>query len=164
MRRKDKVLQKDAAVHLLKECEYGVLSTVDDKGQPYGVPLNYVLRNDGLYFHCALEGHKLDNLLANSRVSFCVVGRTNVLPSEFSTEFESVIVFGEAAVVQGDERYQALVGLLEKYSPEFLEEGRAYIEKFDSRTKVVRIEIDSITGKAKYLPIQVSIKPSPEIH
>jgi hypothetical protein len=152
MRRKDKALLKDDAVRLLQEGEYGVLSTVDGKGQPYGVPLNYVLRNDCLYFHCALEGHKLDNLLANSRVSFCVVGRTNVLPAEFSTEFESVIVFGEASVVQGNERYQALVGLLEKYSPEFLDEGRAYIEKFDNRTKVVRIEIDSITGKAKYPP------------
>ncbi len=152
MRRKDKALQNDAAVRLLQECEYGILSTVDGKGQPYGVPLNYVLRSDGLYFHCALEGHKLDNLLANNRVSFCVVGRTNVLPAEFSTEFESVIVFGEASLVQGDERYQALVGLLEKYSPEFLDEGRAYIEKLDSRTKVVRIAIDSMTGKAKYSP------------
>lgn len=152
MRRKDKALQNDDAVRLLRECEYGVLSTVDAKGQPYGVPLNYVLRNDGLYFHCAMEGHKIDNLLANSRVSFCVVGRTNVLPAEFSTEFESVIATGKASVVQGDERYQALVGLLEKYSSEFLEEGRAYIEKLDSRTKVIKIDIHSMTGKAKYSP------------
>ncbi|NOR50272.1 MAG: pyridoxamine 5'-phosphate oxidase family protein [Desulfuromonadales bacterium] len=152
MRRKDKALQNDAAVHLLQECEYGILSTVDAKGQPYGVPLNYVLRNNCLYFHCALEGHKLDNLLANRRVSFCVVGRTKLLPAEFSTEFESVIVSGEASVAQGDERYQALIDLLQKYSPEFLEEGRRYIEKLDSRTKVIRIDIDSMTGKAKYPP------------
>jgi nitroimidazol reductase NimA-like FMN-containing flavoprotein (pyridoxamine 5'-phosphate oxidase superfamily) len=152
MRRKDKALQNDAAVRLLQECEYGILSTVDAKGQPYGVPLNYVLRDDSLYFHCALEGRKLDNLLANSRVSFCVVGCTNVLPAEFSTEFESVIVTGKASVAQGDERYQALIGLLEKYSSEFLEEGRAYIEKLDSRTKVIKIDIHSMTGKAKYPP------------
>lgn len=152
MRRKDKALQNDDAVRLLQECEYGILSTVDVKGQPYGVPLNYVLRNDCLYFHCALEGHKLDNLLANSKVSFCVVGRTNVLPAEFSTEFESVIVTGRATVVQDDEKHEALVGLLEKYSPDFLEEGRKYIEQYDSKTMVVRIDIDSITGKAKYSP------------
>ncbi len=99
-----------------------------------------------------MEGHKLDNLLANSRVSFCVVGRTNVLPAEFSTEFESVIATGKASVVQGDERYQALIDLLEKYSAEFLDEGRAYIEKLDSRTKVIKIDIHSMTGKAKYSP------------
>jgi nitroimidazol reductase NimA-like FMN-containing flavoprotein (pyridoxamine 5'-phosphate oxidase superfamily) len=152
MRRKDKALQNDDAVRLLREGEYGILSTVDAKGQPYGVPLNYVLRNDCLYFHCAMEGHKLDNLLANSRVSFCVVGRTNVLPAEFSTEFESVVATGKASVVQGDERYQALVGLLEKYSSEYLDEGRVYIEKLDSRTKVIKIDIHSMTGKAKYSP------------
>ena len=152
MRRKDKALKNDDTVRLLRECEYGILSTVDAKGQPYGVPLNYVLRNDSLYFHCAMEGHKLDNLLANSRVSFCVVGRTNVLPAEFSTEFESVIATGKASVVQGDERYQALIDLLEKYSAEFLDEGRAYIEKLDSRTKVIKIDIHSMTGKAKYSP------------
>jgi nitroimidazol reductase NimA-like FMN-containing flavoprotein (pyridoxamine 5'-phosphate oxidase superfamily) len=148
MRRKDKELQSDEIVRLLLECEYGVLSTVDDKGLPYGVPLNYVFKDDSLYFHCALKGHKLDNLLGNSKVSFCVVGRTRVLPAEFSTEFESVIVFGEAAVVLGDERYLALASLVEKYSPDFVAEGQKYIEQFDSRTKVVRIKVHSMTGKA----------------
>ncbi len=148
MRREDKALQHGDIVRLLQEGEYGILSTVDEKGQAYGVPLNYVYLNDSLYFHSALEGHKLANILANSKVSFCVVGRTRLLPAEFSTEFESVIVFGEAAVVQGDERHQALIGLVEKYSPEFLAEGQKYIERFDSRTKVVRIDVHLMTGKA----------------
>ncbi len=149
MRRKDKELQNEAIAHLLRVCEYGTLSTVDAQGQPYGVPLNFVFKNDCIYFHCALEGHKLDNILANSRVSFSVVGRTRVLPAEFSTEFESVIVFGVASVVQGEERYEALTGLVEKYSPGLVEEGRQYIKQFDSRTKVVRIDIDLKTGKAR---------------
>lgn len=148
MRRQDKALQHVEIVRLLQDGEYGILSTVDEKGQAYGVPLNYVYLNDGLYFHSALEGHKIANIFANPKVSFCVVGRTRLLPAEFSTEFESVIVFGEAAVVQGDERYQALVGLVEKYSPEFLAEGLKYIERFDSRTKVVRVDVHSMTGKA----------------
>jgi hypothetical protein len=148
MRRKDKALEHGGIVRLLREGEYGILSTVDEKGQAYGVPLNYVYLNDCLYFHSALEGHKVTNILANSKVSFCVVGRTRLLPAEFSTEFESVIVSGEAVIVQGDERYQALVGLVEKYSPEFLAEGLKYIERFDSRTRVVRIDVHSKTGKA----------------
>ena len=149
MRRKDKAMQDGAIIGLLQNGEYGVLSTVDGNEQPYGVPLNYVLMNNCIYFHCALEGHKLDNLAANAKVSFCVVGRTNVLPAEFSTEFESVIVFGCASVIEGEERYQALNALIEKYSPEFVSEGRAYIEKFDSHTNLVRIEIQQMTGKAK---------------
>src|SRR5210317_966612 len=149
MRRKDKAMQDGAIIGLLQNAEYGVLSTVDGNEQPYGVPLNYVLMNNCIYFHCALEGHKLDNLAANPKVSFCVVGRTKVLPAEFSTEFESVIVFGRASVIEGEERYQALNALIEKYSPEFVSEGSAYIEKFDSQTNLVRLEIQHMTGKAK---------------
>jgi len=153
MRRKDKALSKEAAKHLLKTGEYGILSTVDVQGQPYGVPLNYVYHDDCcLYFHCALEGQKLDNLLANRRVSFCVVGHTRVLPEEFNTEYESVIAFGEASVMQGEERHQALVRLVEKYSPDFVEEGHKYIERHDSRTMVVKVQIRSMTGKAKQSP------------
>lgn len=148
MRRADKALPADVITRLLLEGEYGILSTVDAEGQAYGVPLNYVYLNDCIYFHCAPQGHKIANILANSKVSFCVVGRTRVLPAEFSTEFESVIVFGEASVVQGDDRYQALLGLVQKYSPEFVTEGHKYIEQFDSRTKVVRIDVNSMTGKA----------------
>lgn len=150
MRRKDKAMPDGEMIGLLQNGEYGVLSTVDGNGQPYGVPLNYVMINSCIYFHCALAGHKLDNLAVNPRVSFCVVGRTNVLPAEFSTEFESVIVFGRASVIDGEERYQALTGLIDKYSPEFVAEGSAYIEKYDSQTRVVRVTIDKMTGKAKF--------------
>ena len=150
MRRKDKAMPDGEMTGLLQNGEYGVLSTVDDSGQPYGVPLNYVMMNNCIYFHCALEGHKLDNLAANPCVSFCVVGRTNVLPAEFSTEFESVIVFGRASVVDGEERYQALTGLIDKYSSDFVAEGSAYIEKFDSQTRVVRVAIEKMTGKTKF--------------
>ena len=147
MRRSDKALSTDATVRILHEGEYGVLSTVDGDGQPYGVPLNYSLQENCLYFHCALEGHKLDNLLLNEKASFCVVGRTKVLPADFTTEYESVIVTGKAAEVYGEEKNKALVSLVEKYSSGFVEEGRKYIEKLDNETKVVRIEIDSMTGK-----------------
>lgn len=147
MRRSDKALPSDVVVSLLQEGEYGVLSTVDGDGQPYGVPLNYTFDSGRLFFHCALAGHKLDNILANDKVSFCVVGRTKVLPAEFTIEYESVIATGTASVVQGDEKYQALVSLIEKYSPEFVDSGREYIKKLDSQTKVVKIEIDSMTGK-----------------
>ena len=133
MRRKDKALKSDEVKSLLRDGEYGVLSTAGSEHQPYGVPLNYVYMNDCLYFHCALVGQKLDNLAANDKVSFCVVGRTEVLPAEFTTGFESVIAFGRASVIDGEERYQALIGLLKKYSGDYMDEGRAYIEKFDQQ-------------------------------
>ena len=147
MRRKDKELGTDESIKLLTECEYGVLSTVGDDGQPYGVPLNYAYKDNCIYFHCALKGHKIDNLDANPKVSFCAVGATQVLPSEFSTNYVSVVAFGVASEVQGTERYNALVLLLEKFSPGFMDEGKKYIEKLDKVTKVIKIEIQHLSGK-----------------
>jgi nitroimidazol reductase NimA-like FMN-containing flavoprotein (pyridoxamine 5'-phosphate oxidase superfamily) len=147
MRRKDKEIGTDEAIKLLAECEYGVLSTVDNDGQPYGVPLNYAYKDNCIYFHCALKGHKIDNIDDNPKVSFCTVGNTEVLPSEFSTDYVSAVAFGVASEVQGTERYNALVLLLEKFSPGFMEEGKKYIEKLDKVTKVIKIDIQHISGK-----------------
>lgn len=147
MRRSDKALPGDDVVKILQEGEYGVLSTVDANGQSYGVPLNYALKNNTLYFHCALQGHKLDNLTANEKVSFCVVGKTKVVPADFTSEFESVILTGRAEMIYAEEKYEALVSLIEKYSPEYVQEGRKYIEKLDGETAVVAIRIASMTGK-----------------
>lgn len=148
IRRKDREISAKETIRLLSEGEYGVLSTVGEDGQPYGIPLSYVYRNNSIYVHCALKGHKLDNLDYNCKVSFCVVGRTKILPDKFATEYESVIVSGFAREVQGAERLNALVSLLEKYSPGFIEEGKRYIEQKDAATKVIRIDIDYLTGKA----------------
>jgi len=37
--------------------------------------------------------------------------------------------------------------ILEKFSPDFMEEGKKYIEKLDKVTKVIKIEIQHISGK-----------------
>ena len=147
MRRKDKEIGTDAAIKLLAECEYGVLSTVGNDGQPYGIPLNYAYKENCIYFHCALAGHKVDNIDKNPKVSFCAVGDTKILPSEFSTDYISAVAFGVASEIRGTERYNALILLLEKYSPDFMEDGRKYIEKLDKVTKVIKIEIEHISGK-----------------
>ncbi|WP_218588377.1 pyridoxamine 5'-phosphate oxidase family protein [Desulfacinum infernum] len=148
LRRKDREMETAKAERLLAEGVYGVLSTADGSGQPYGIPLNYVFRDGAVYFHCARFGHKLDNLAANPRVSFCVVGKARVLPEQFSTEYESVVAFGEAREVEGEEKERALVWLLEKYSPDYLEEGRAYIAREGAAAKVIRIDVSRLTGKA----------------
>ncbi len=149
VRRKDREISIDVATSLLAEGEYGVLSTAGKDGQAYGVPLNYVFKDDRLYFHCALEGHKLDNIKANNKVSFCVVGKTRVLPDKFTTEYESAIVFGTATEVQGSERHDALLSILEKYSPDFMEEGKKAVAKYDDKTRIIKITINHLTGKAR---------------
>jgi nitroimidazol reductase NimA-like FMN-containing flavoprotein (pyridoxamine 5'-phosphate oxidase superfamily) len=149
VRRKDRELSADLATQLLAKGEYGVLSTVGVDGQAYGVPLNYVYKNDCLYFHCALDGHKLENIKANNKVSFCVVGRTKVLPDQFSTQYESAIVFGRASEAHGKVRQEALLSIVEKYAPEFMEEGRKTIAKYNDKTRVIKVDLHHLSGKAR---------------
>lgn len=136
------------AQRILASGECGVLSTVGEDGQPYGVPLSYVYRNDAVYFHSALTGHKIDNLRYNPKVSLCVIGNTKVLPAEFSTEYECAMAFGVASEVKGAEWHDALMWLVEKYAPAFIEEGRKKIAQLAKVTKVFKIEIKHISGKA----------------
>ncbi|MBD7912517.1 pyridoxamine 5'-phosphate oxidase family protein [Clostridium cibarium] len=149
MRRKDRELKNDEIIEVLKNTSYGILSTISENGYPYGVPISYVFFNDSIYFHCATKGHKLDNILNNDKVSFCVVGNTCVLPEEFSTKYESLIVFGKAIEVFDDEKNMALLETLNKYSPDFIEQGKEYIIKAGKATKVIKITIDHISGKAR---------------
>ena len=149
IRRTDRAISESEAKGILEKGEFGVLSTVSLDGQPYGVPMNYSFTGNGIYFHCALEGHKLKNLKKNNRVSFCVVGKTEVLPEKFATRYESVIVFGEAIEVTGDEKHNGLLEIVKKYSPGFIKEGLQYIENAAIKTKVYKIVIESISGKSR---------------
>lgn len=149
LRRKERGLAESEARELLERGEYGILSTSDIDGQPYGIPLSYCMIDNAIYFHSAVEGHKLENIAANDRVSFCVVGNTEVLPDKFATRYESVVVTGRAVEVFEEEKQRGLEGLLPKYSAGFQTEGRNYINSDRDRTKVFRIDILGICGKAR---------------
>lgn len=147
MRRKERQLRSEETDHLLQTGVYGVLSTADPRGVPYGVPLNYVYHNNVIYFHCAVDGLKLDLLNQNSQVSFCVVVDAIIVPERFSTLYSSVILSGRASEVFDLEKRDGLIALLDKYSAGYLEPGIRYLEKAWERTKVYRIDINHCTGK-----------------
>jgi uncharacterized protein len=149
LRRKERGIDEAAARELLGRGEYGVLSTCGPDGTPYGVPLSYCVLNDSVYFHCALEGHKVENISVTKDVSFCVIGKTEVLPAQFTTKYESVIVSGKAEEVFGREKQLALEALIDKYSSDYRPQGLQHIEASTARTKVFRIGIDTICGKAR---------------
>jgi nitroimidazol reductase NimA-like FMN-containing flavoprotein (pyridoxamine 5'-phosphate oxidase superfamily) len=149
LRRKDRAITKEEAIALLNKTEYGVLSTVTENGKPYGVPLNFCVIDQCLYFHCALEGQKIDNIKQNKSVSFCSVGNTEILPDKFGTKYESVIVAGEVEEVFDMDKQIALEGLLHKYSPELIDKGMKYIEDLKEITRVFKITINKLTGKAR---------------
>lgn len=149
MRRKDRILSAQDTERLLQTGEYGILSTVGEDAYPYGIPVNYVYSGRELYFHCAVTGSKLDNIAENPKISFCVVGRTQVLPGQFTTNYESAVVFGRAQEVSGEEKQHAMELLLQKYSPDFFQSGLEYLQKADSRVKVIKIQTEHMSGKSR---------------
>lgn len=148
MRRKEKEIDREKAAGILEKGQYGVLSTAGEDGYPYGVPVNYVYSDGSIYFHCAREGAKIDNIIFNDKVSFCVVGSTEPIPEKFSFKYESTIVFGRCVEVFEKEKIDALIALVKKYSGDFMEKGMKYIGNDSSKTKVLKINIEYITGKS----------------
>ncbi|WP_315122153.1 pyridoxamine 5'-phosphate oxidase family protein [uncultured Clostridium sp.] len=149
VRRKDRSLEEKDAIEVLKNGEYGVLSMVGENDYGYGVPLSYVYLGNAIYFHCAREGQKLDSIEKNNKVSFSVVGRTKLLPEKFSTEYESTIIFGKATEVNDEEKERALLAIIEKYSPEYIESGMEYIKRAADRTRVIKVSVENICGKTR---------------
>ncbi len=150
MRRKDRQVFDDLITEILDKGEYGVLSVFGENGYPYGVPVNYIYQDKSVYFHCAKTGHKLDAIRDNEKVSFCVVTDTELIPEDFSTIYKSVIAFGFATIASEDEKKKALMGLIKKYSSDYEEKGRDYVNKEHSGTVIVKINIEHITGKARF--------------
>ena len=144
----DRIVNDEKAVEIIANGSYGVLSTIGEDGYPYGVPLNYIHFDSCICFHCAQQGHKLDNIDFNNKVSFCVVTKSDVLSNEFDTDYESAIAFGTATVVTDDsEKKDILLSVLNKYSADYLKAGNNYMKKYWDETKVIKIKIEHLSGK-----------------
>jgi nitroimidazol reductase NimA-like FMN-containing flavoprotein (pyridoxamine 5'-phosphate oxidase superfamily) len=147
MRRDRQALPAEERDAVLCRCTSGVMACFGDDGYPYAVPLNYVYADGRIYFHSAKVGHKIDALAADPKVSFAVIDEDTIVSDEYTSYFRSVIAFGKARIVDGDERRNAFAALVEKYSgdrPE--EEKRAKIDGCE-RALLLAIDIERVTGK-----------------
>lgn len=147
-------MSRDRALQLLAQAEYGVLSMCDIDGTPYGIPVNYVW--DGanvVYIHCAPAGRKLQCIDHNGRVSLCVVGNTQLMPTLFTTQYESIVVTADAVRhLSDDERQRAVELLLDKLAPNDKQRGLKAAQASMHRLEVIRLDITSCTGKCKHVP------------
>jgi nitroimidazol reductase NimA-like FMN-containing flavoprotein (pyridoxamine 5'-phosphate oxidase superfamily) len=151
------VLTREETIDFLAQETIGHLATYDPTGYPYITPLNYVYYQGKIYFHCAPEGRKLDNLAANNRLCF-EVSRIDrklfaPLPCKCSTRYTSALVFGTAGIVADPARKIAVLhALTETYAA-----GRSFppVEAARAaRCTVVEITIDSLEGKRNTDPTE----------
>ncbi|MCL2380223.1 MAG: pyridoxamine 5'-phosphate oxidase family protein [Treponema sp.] len=150
MRRKDRELSRDRALAVADTCAYSVMATVNPDGAPYCVPLSMAREENWLYFHSALEGHKIGNVRHQNRVCVCCVGQVREAPGEFSIGYESAVIHGVALeVTSRKEKIHALALISKRYTPGNMEAFDKAIEKNLDRTAVWKIRIDEISGKGK---------------
>ena len=150
MRRKDREESRDFALKVADKCAYSVMATVNPDGSPYCVPLSMARDGEWLYFHCAKEGRKIDNLQNSSRVCVSCVGDVKPISDDFSTEYESAVINGTASEVTGrEEKIRGLRLISERYTPGNMAAFDEAIERSLEITGVWKIHIDEISGKAR---------------
>lgn len=149
MRRKKQLLSEAKTIEILKSCTSGVLGVIGDDDYPYTVPVSYTFKDDKLFIHSAKQGHKIESIKRNDKVTFCVIEKDEVIQKTFTTHFRSVSIFGRAKILTDDsDRRCALESLVEKYSPDYIKEGQQEIEKAWDRVCLIEVEIEHMTGKA----------------
>ena len=156
MRRSDRARDRSFAFDVIDRCGHGVAALSTGGEGPYCIPLSLVRVGDDLFFHCALEGRKLDLLRRDPRVcvTFVAADQPAYLPESnmYTTFFQSAVVTGTAfEVTDPGQKTAALRALCEKLTPSNMTGDRfdRAIAKSLPRTGVWRIQIEEITGKEK---------------
>ena len=148
MRRKDKeILDREEIESIIKKADVCRLGLADNN-IPYIVPLNFGYRDSCLYLHTPRVGKKIDMIKSNNRVCFEldidheVVKAEN--PCDWTMKYRSVIGHGKASLLEGtEEKKRALDTILEHYSGQTGE----YAQELVDRLAVIKVEIESMTGK-----------------
>lgn len=149
MRRFRQLLPEEETIAILKSATSGVLALSGDDGYPYAVPMSYTYREGKLYFHGAMEGHKIDAVKRSEKASFCVISKDDIVPAEVTTYFRSVIAFGRIRLLEGEEKIAGLRLLIDKYTetPEHVAAGEKEIAEIGHRTVMMEFTIEHLTGK-----------------
>ena len=151
MRRKDRERDFEFGLKVIDECEYGTVAI--QGAEPYCLPLSIVRVGEDLYFHCALEGKKLDLLRKNNAVWVSFVGENLAATDDFTTYFRSAMVKGTASeVTEEAEKIAALRALCEKLTPGHMPAFDSEVARSFAVTGIWKIHMDEITAKEKARP------------
>ncbi len=159
MRRKfNEITGKKEIEAILLGARIGRLATLGQDGYPYITPVNYVYLRGSIYFHCALQGEKLDNLRRDPKVCFAVdrplayidTGYDKNLPvCDVGQYYQSVVIRGRAEiVVDMTEKVEALNALMacHENDPEFA--AITATTPAVALCAVVAVRVESISAKA----------------
>lgn len=134
-----------------------------DKGDIYIVPVNYgyIYENDqySFYLHGAKAGRKYELSLSEPSVGFEIDGKYKLLEGEeacdFSACFQSVIGSGTLHIVENEEEKRRGLNTIMKQTTQKAE--WAYKDEMVETVAVFRLDVDTMSCKAKYLPLRTGI-------
>ena len=146
MRRKKQQAEEAECLEILRTAKRGVLAVLGDDDYPYAVPLDFVYEDGCLYFHCAVEGHKLDAVRKHEKASFCVLGEPVPEENDWWFHVTSVIAFGRIFEVKDPAKHDRCLRLLaRKYMP--LDQIEGDMQRNAHHAVVLALHIEHMTGK-----------------
>lgn len=150
LRRKDKEIKKhDEIDDILKNALIGRLGTCLNN-VPYVTPVNFVYDEGNIFLHSAIEGRKITNIISNPKVCFEIDEVKSIIPRQppcaSTTEYKSIIIFGNAKIVTDDvNKVYALNKLIEKYAPQ--SSKISLPNGIIKMTTIIEVNIEEITAK-----------------
>lgn len=148
MRRKDLALSQEATLALIDAKDYAVLSLTDPDGRAYGVPLDYVRKEDSLYFHGAREGRKVEAMKINPWACAVILGDTAIVPEKFGRKYESAIIEGPIELIDDPEQKRRVMTWVgESRSPGYPEKAQSVIERMLDRVLIYKMQMEIVSGK-----------------
>lgn len=137
-----KPLSESEAWKIIEAGKLGRLGCVD-RGEPYVIPINFLVRDGQIYSH-SLLGRKIQALREHARA--CL----QVDRIEDDLHWRSAIAFGDfEEVTDPDERKQILQQLLVKFPKLTPVESQLPLDTRPQPAIVFRLRIDRVTGVAE---------------
>lgn len=152
LKRKDKELTDAFEINaILKNGRYTTLSMCRND-EPYIVTMNYGYDETrrSLYFHCALEGLKLEFIESNPDVCGTIIDDLGYVKGECDHHYKSLVFRGKISVVDdaGEKRHG--LNVLIEHHEEHPDEAKAKLIKDDKtcdKCNILRLDIEEITAK-----------------
>jgi nitroimidazol reductase NimA-like FMN-containing flavoprotein (pyridoxamine 5'-phosphate oxidase superfamily) len=149
MRRKEKEITDEAEVVDLLSSETICRLAFAEGNVPYIVPVNYGYRDGALYIHSAPEGRKIAIIEKNDLVCFEVESGVHMVSADsacgFSMAYRSVIGYGKARVLHDSGMKRGALNIIMKQQTG--SEGWSFSEKPLEKVAVIKVEIQSMSGK-----------------
>lgn len=153
MRRKDRLVGGfDEIMEIVARCQVVRLGLIAE-GKPYIVPLYFGYRREGetlaLFLHSAAAGRKITALRENPQVFFEMEGEGAIVrgeePCKWTAAYQSVMGEGRVSFLEERaEKEAALSAIMEHCGHEG---APVFDEAALARTAVLRLDVETITGK-----------------